>query len=395
MPGQRRRYLALTAAAATLLLADQALHRAVLLDGRLNGRRVAPFDPPLFTAAQERWLERIETGGAVQGELEFDSLLGWSPRPGATANLYAYDWAGARIAGAPLPRERTPGVRRIVAVGGSFVRGDEVEGEECWAGRLDAELDVELVNLGVGGFGLDQALLRWERDGSPLDPDEVWLGFCPAVSLRVLSTYWPSMHHWKQSVATKPRFTLGDDGELALAENPAASREELARILRDQSAFMQHIGAHDAWVRAVPAAYAPAGTHWLHHSGLGRLYLTWREARGRDVRARLTDPTDELFRLLAALVVRARGSAEASGAGFRLLVLPDKQDLAAARAGRRPWARLIAEVESAGVTATDLTDTLLAAGADRDGTGWRPGGHYGPELNAVVADALRDLASGD
>ena len=59
---------------------------------------------------------------------------------------------------------------RIVCSGDSFTEGTGVAPEHTWCRRL-AEMDhrFEVVNMGVGGYGLDQAYLRYRRDGNLLE----------------------------------------------------------------------------------------------------------------------------------------------------------------------------------------------------------------------------------
>src|SRR6185503_13692495 len=97
-----------------LLAADQALQWTVLRDGDFAGRRVVPFDPPLFTAWQRKRARDVAAlaGGdeALRARASFDPELGWCSRP----------------AGAPgIPPAKTRGVRRVVAVGCSFTEGSE------------------------------------------------------------------------------------------------------------------------------------------------------------------------------------------------------------------------------------------------------------------------------
>jgi hypothetical protein len=392
-----RRAWGAAALAALLLLLDQALQHGPLADGYLGRRRVAPFDPPLFNPVQQQRLAELErrpgAEAALQFELPFDAELGWCPRPGTSGGESVYDWAGARVGRAPLPRERSAGVRRAVAVGCSFTRGDEVSGGEAWPAALDELLPgLEVANLGVGGYGSDQALLRFRRDGAPLAPDEVWLGLVPAVSPRNVTVYWPAFAHWTHSVATKPRFALEPSGELVLVPNPARDLPQVCALVREQRAFLAALGARDAWVRRAPLAYAPRGSHWTHASGLARLWLTWREGAGREARAHLGDPGSELYRVLRALVLQLRSEAAAAGALLRVLVLPDHGDLAArARRGAGYWEPLGRDLAGSGVLVHDLSDALVSAGALADEHAWMPGGHYSAALHGAVARALLDV----
>ena len=76
----------------------------------------------------------------------------------------------------------------------------------------------------------------------PLEPDEVWLGLVPGVSLRCVTAFWPAFGHWKNSLAFKPRFLPREDGEVELAPNPARSLAHtvelghvLANLLHEKS----------------------------------------------------------------------------------------------------------------------------------------------------------------
>ncbi len=154
-----RRWPKRTAIVVLVLLAlDQALLHAALADGWLQGRRVAPFDPPVFNTGQEARLERIRerlAAGKLGGSIH-DPDLGWCPRPGPEGSMYEYDWSGARLHREPTLEVKDAARTRIAVMGCSFARCDEVSAADSWVGRLaDALPSREFVNLGAGGFGID------------------------------------------------------------------------------------------------------------------------------------------------------------------------------------------------------------------------------------------------
>ncbi|MBX2944890.1 MAG: hypothetical protein KF725_03565 [Cyclobacteriaceae bacterium] len=51
----------------------------------------------------------------------------------------------------------------IVCLGNSFTHGDEVSFEDTWPYRLQQLTGLRTLNLGVGGYGIDQAFLRYEQ----------------------------------------------------------------------------------------------------------------------------------------------------------------------------------------------------------------------------------------
>lgn len=106
---------------------------------------------------------------------EYDSLLGWINRPNVRfADFYgprrhlrinahrfrAHDHAD------PLA---TSTLARLVVSGDSFTFGYGVGDQDSWVAQLDRSAPrMEVVNMGLGGFGLDQAFLWYQRDGQHL-----------------------------------------------------------------------------------------------------------------------------------------------------------------------------------------------------------------------------------
>ncbi len=393
-----RRLLRLAAITLLLLVVtDQLLLHIALDDDAWAGRLVAPFDPPLFNAGQHASLERLAAVASGErqlvGPLRFDAELGWAPRIGE-----GYDEHGARAVPRSADDKGVPASerRRIVTIGGSFTHGDEVEAGDAWPARVE-QLDpsLQVFNLGVGAYGIDQALLRLQRDGLPLRPDEVWLGFMPSAALRTLNLYRPALRHHDLLVLSKPRFVLDDAGALQVVPNPAASLAELVRLASDNEVFLQAMLPHDAFVAAAPAAYSPRGSHWSHHSGLARLVITRDEGRGRDAHPRLRDGNDAVAPLIDALVHRLALVCREAGVRFRLVVLPDGKALRdAAAQGTPSWAGLAEGWRADGIEVIDVTEAVRAADAagraDAGSKAWAPGGHYSRLTHLAVAAAILD-----
>jgi len=376
-----------------LLLADQVVQHTALGDGRIGQHWVIPFDPPLFIEWQKQRAADVAALAAGDEALRarslFDPELGWCPRPGQEWQLYRHDWAGSRIQIGELARAKAPGVRRVVTVGCSFTQGAEVQGPESWSALLDAERpDLEVANLGVAGYGVDQALLRYRRDGRVLAPDEVWLGFLPEATLRITAQFPPAYGHWSPVLDFKPCFRLGPGDALELVPSPAPDYATFAHLLTDQVAFVRAVGESDHWVRRSPLAFAPRGSSWTHWFASTRLFVTWLEGGARDPRPYLADEAGEVYRLLRALVLELADEARADGARFRLLVLPSRSDLAAAHAPAPFWDGLVRDLAGRGIECIDCTSALLAGGAEHDGAYWMPEGHYSPTGNRLVADEL-------
>ena len=90
---------------------------------------------------------------------------------------------GLGLRGGEISEGRTPGRRRVLALGDSFTFGDAVEAEEAWPARLEAALNRggsssrwQVVNAGVPGHGTGQELLLARTLEDRLAPDVVVLG---------------------------------------------------------------------------------------------------------------------------------------------------------------------------------------------------------------------------
>ena len=358
-----------------VVVLDQLILYTALADDDLLGWPIAPFDPPLFDGGQRGALERLRAGKVSP---VFDPDLGWSPPPGKRGRV-TYDDHRARVAGDAAPAE--PGARSLAVIGCSFTHGDEVSARECWAGQLNEERsDLRVWNYGVGGYGLDQVLLRLRRDVLPRRPDEVLLGWAPFSSLRATTHFPPLQNHWARQVVFKPCAHL-EDGALRLAPNPARTPADVLHLLEDQPALLDAVGEADFWIGRAPAAYAPRGRSPLHFSALGRLWLTFDERRGRRSDRWLEDLDSVPSRLVTALIREMAADCAEAGAEFGVVVLPAHVDLA----GAPYWQPLTAAL---GVPVIDTYDDLRAAGALQDEDMWMPGGHYSVEGHRVVVQVL-------
>lgn len=393
---KRKRLVALGLLLGSGLITDQILLSA-LEDGYFRGRRIAPFDPPVFYSEQETLLRQIErharTGQPDEIALSFDADLGWAPTPGVPIGAMAFDWSGCRLSAEPLARERSPNSARVVCVGCSFTQGEEVADAETWAYDLDAASPRhEFANLAMGAYGLDQALLRYRRDGRHLEADEIWVGWLPSASLRLLTVWRPAERHWAKLARFKPRFRLDASGGLIEVPNPVNSIKHMHKVMSSQEGFLAAIDGNDGWVSRSSVAYAPTGSHWLHGTGLGRMALTLHEHRDRDAAPWLLDENSEVFRLLLAVMGAFQDEAASSGARLRLLVLPDRPALQAlANDGRGYWSKATEACERAGIEVIDCGAALIRAGAAEATNCWAPGGHYSAQGHRVVAESLRAL----
>src|SRR4029453_9158773 len=202
---------------------------------RLDAAKRAELPHVGVDAEMQQRLQWVERGRTRVEESSWpltlpDPLLGWRLRPGVhirTTRPGSYDATvttngdGLRGAGAP-PVAHRAGVTRIAVFGCSQTFGSGVEDDETFSARLEQTLGpgVEVLNFGVPGYGTDQMLLRWERDGVRYAPDIVVLAF--------------AYYHLNRNVLgfrffAKPHFMLGPDGTLQLLGVPVPDPDTVAR----------------------------------------------------------------------------------------------------------------------------------------------------------------------
>jgi hypothetical protein len=108
---------------------------------------------------------------------ERDTLLGWISIPNVSkpdlfgpGRSLSINAQRLRHAGdvAPVP---PAGKTRVICAGDSFTLGYGVDDSKTWCALLGAnQPSLETLNMGLNGYGVDQAYLRYVRDGLPLRP---------------------------------------------------------------------------------------------------------------------------------------------------------------------------------------------------------------------------------
>lgn len=234
----------------------------------------------------------------------YHEAYGWALRPGAryvgrggeTITVNEDGYRGVKHAQSPDPR-----VKRIVMLGDSVTFGTGVGDDETFSHLLDTRPDLEVLNLGVDGYGTDQALIRLEREGLARRPQVVILNFC--VRNDFFDNALPVALYDGRS--PKPYFTLSGPG---LQKHDAHLR--LSGVQRAAVAIMER--SH--LVNALLGGAAPRG------AGEGRDEEDWGDRR-QTVLADFDRAAEVTRRLILAMAERS----ESAGAVFVVLIHPDRR----------------------------------------------------------------------
>jgi hypothetical protein len=340
----------------------------------------------------------------------FDPHLGWVRRPGTTGRekgkkgdiTFHMDEAGARAraAGTQPPT--------VAAFGDSYVFCRQVEDDETWGEALDKAAGIGVMNFGVGNYGADQGLLRYEATALPTSVRVAILGFVPETVCRIQS-YWKHYLEFGNTFAFKPRFRRTEGDGLALCESAMQSEADFA-ALREKLPGIQAVdGFYARKFRSVqfripyllsfsrhPSRHATLITALLLRRlarALGRpvarleglpfaLIMRWNIADAH----RLYDDRDATD-LLRRVLLRFHASAVERGHQPLVLVLPQLIDLRAGTQAIKPYQPFFRELADS-IPVLDMTPILQQHPQSDLYVEDQYGGHLSARGNAIVAEHL-------
>jgi len=218
-------------AAAIYLVLELVSFAGLQVIGKFRGLYYSPTGSTLAPEARANLDVFLASRGGTRSAM--DSVLGWSPRAGAEVNA-----AGMRDDRDYASRP-APGVLRISAFGDSFTYGSDVALGENWTKRMPAmQPEIEVLNYGVGAYGLDQAYLRYSRLGADFHPHIVFIGYMTENLARDVNVYRGFYgSSYRSTIFTKPRFRV-ENGALKLVPNPLTSVADYRRLRNNEASVL-------------------------------------------------------------------------------------------------------------------------------------------------------------
>ena len=181
---------------------------------------------------------------------QYHSKLGWTIKSDGVSpdRLYRANSKGIRSS-----REFTitppPEKVRIASFGDSFTHGDDVSNEDTWQENLNRNHpELEVINFGVSGYGLDQTYLRYLSEGITYHPDIVLICFLSENIARSTNVFRPFYTPSPGLPFTKPRFRL-ENNNLVLVENPFQDVSQYQDLLNDPKRMLGYLGKLDTGLR--------------------------------------------------------------------------------------------------------------------------------------------------
>lgn len=190
----------------------------------------APLPPKSWDQTKAHYRKLIDQSTRHSSFLVYDRSLGWTigGNKQSSNSLYFSSEEGLRAQHSGIQFAQHSSPVRIALVGDSFTFGEEVRFEETWGHHLANDLgaDVQILNFGVSGYGLDQSYLRFQKDVLSWKPSVVILGFIQADLWRSMTLYsFINFENWEFTFA-KPRF-IRTNGTLSIINSPPPPPEDI------------------------------------------------------------------------------------------------------------------------------------------------------------------------
>lgn len=311
-----------------------------------------------------------------------DPVLGWPSR--ANFGHDEYDRSGSRI----VPNFPDPVLPSCVALfGDSFTWGDEVTPEHAYGNVLSGLMGCRVANYGVGGYGTDQAYLRYEKvinDNAPI----VILGYYSDNIIRNINQERGFLTN--QSLGLKPRFIL-EANELKLIPLPTMTEAEFLSL----GSHAQELLPYDYF-----APGGPSGIHSLKFPftlsilGAFQHYRIQARIRGVPSYAQFYDPEHPSHALQVTVAIFKAFVSEAQRRNQKSMVvlIPDEKDLDWLRDhGALPYAELANRLRNAGIVVPEVAEKLNKDLGNRDPCELYThcgGGHFNPYGYKLLAEIV-------
>lgn len=298
------------------------------------GRPVRPFALPVrkTQAIVDQYLR------STSSFLVYDPWLGWRPRPNARSEDGLYRSNGASLrAEREFDAAKRPGTLRVSMFGDSFILGSDVALRHSPAAQLEILLrqkgfDAEILNFGVGGYGFDQAYLRYQRESGQFDTDVIVAGLQLENIGRNVTLFRIVAVPGTVIPFSKPRYILRNGG-LQIVNQPAVPPPDVPATIAHFPSWP--LAQYEA---SFQERYARP---WYARSlFLSTLVEFWKGRHGLQtpIASDLYDPDGEGMDLTVRLLEDWRTDVERSDKHFVLLYLPRADAIRAAMSGRAdPW----------------------------------------------------------
>lgn len=343
-------------------------------------------------------------------DYSFDPRLGWVRRPDSSGIEHGQkgpinfhiDAAGSRT----NSFEKSPPV--IAAFGDSYAFCRQVEDDETWEAQLSRQQDCGVLNFGVGNYGIDQALLRYEGMALPDTVKVVVMGFVPETICRIQS-YWKHYLEFGNTFAFKPRFTLDSEGRLILLENLMRNTKDFADLQEKLPEIREADGFYKKKFRShqfrFPYIFSLMRNPLMHTMLISAVAIRgiWRSLGIANQRVEnipftlvMKNNLCDAYRLysdrkstklLSAVLIRFQEEAQRRGHIPLVLVMPQLLDLKLNKNKTAPYQAYFSKLAQQ-LPVLDLTEQFINTEFEKLYINDQYGGHLSADGNGLVAHEI-------
>lgn len=173
----------------------------------------------------------------------YNEKTGWDKKPGASgheingSNKTKFSITDKGFRNSVNKFKKT----KYLVFGDSFAFCRYVNDDETWQHYLEILINQYVRNYGVGNYGVDQAIIKYNTLKNKDEADNIILSFVPETILRVHS-YWKNYIEFGNKHGFKPKFILADN-ELKILPNLLKKNDQLSEI----NSYLEFIKKHDVF----------------------------------------------------------------------------------------------------------------------------------------------------
>lgn len=277
--------------------------------------------------------------------------------------------------------------------GDSFTYGDEVANHETWQAVFENLTGLAVLNMGVGGYGVDQAVLKFEKYAAENPAMFCILGVNSEMYRRVLS--YQSRYYFKSWLYAFKPILIQNNQQFELQYPPCKSSECLVELLRAPSQELRELlETHDYWYQEEqnkPVRGFPYTISFL--KTVPQFLRRLKENRGLSDAYFMTENSVYLTRYL---IKRFDRGCQQLDAKPLVLVLNGPHQLSLIRKSGKRWDQWLIEfLEENDIPFVDTTEIILEKYPAAESFSFlaAPHLHFNAEGNNLIGTALADYFS--
>ena len=351
----------------------------------IGTRILPPINIPLKQSIEN--YEKLKTDS--NPFIVFDSICGWLPNNTFESKngWYFHDSAGIRSDNKEYLKTKPDTVLRVLLFGDSHIYGSENPFHNTLGYYIEQllfnkNITAEVINMGVGAFGMDQAFLRWKYYGKHYRPDIVVFGFQPENVMRNVNLL-RALYIREGRAVMKPRYILDHDS-LRIINFPVPTPEESLVQMKDFA----------NWKFAEYETFYDANKQWWHNSKLLSLVIDIIRINRFDLRS-YKQPFYELSKEPALITLKLmsafRNDVVSNEAQFFIVHLPMKDDLIDLINGKKVvYETLLSEIGKQCEIIRPERNLINYCDTGNINNLFRPKLHYSGNAHKITASAIID-----